>query len=553
MCIPMETSAANCFSSSRRLLVLGFQGTLAPDPAHAAPPAAPHWTGHLSLEPWIATAQRDLDRRLASSPEICIGECFDPAALAEPLRDRLTGILTQALALHSDAQEEALLRRLPVLSALLRSAVAEWVDALIAFHRRFHRDAPGLATWLGRQPMPGITSIAPAASDAHAGGHFVLRLLFRDGACIFYKPRPVTGEWLWDHLVHAVNSHSALQFASARALPGANGRYGWVAALDPHPDLHSCSPGSTLAAAWWHAAGATLCLAAHARLTDLHLANIIATRHGPAPVDAESLGTPPLAAETLSLPEPARLLDNLLQTGLLPTQTPGNLPDVSGLFGKAAPVPGILIPHWSATPAGARQLHFLPAVLVDHRNAPPAASPLEVMPLLMSGYREAAEALLRCREMLTSSGSPWRRTLEQLHAPRIILRDTLTYSLLLSESLEARHLCSNRHRRNALLHALQSGSVQTLPASILRAELRDLLELHIPRFVALPGSRTLAAGSVRPLAHGFFSCSPAQAVLRGIGELSQQRLNDVHVPALQLAILQHAQHARAVPSVVGTP
>lgn len=540
MRITMETGAAHASGSTPRgLLVLGYQGTLAPDPAYAA---APQWMGHLNLEPWVASARQILDRRLAGSRENCKGECIDPAALTQSLRDKLTGILTQALALDPDEHEESLLRRLPVLPALFRSAAAEWVDAIAVFHRRFHADSPRLAAWMGRQRLPDLIALTPAASDAHAGGHCVLRLLFQDGACVFYKPRPVTGEWLWDRLVHAINAHSELQLPSAAALPGANGRYGWVAALEPHPHLQTCGFASASAAAWWHAAGATFCLAAHVRITDLHLANVIATRQGPAPVDAESLGTPPLAAEARHLDEPARILDNLLQTGLLPGQTPGNLPDTSGLFGKAAPVPGILIPNWSAASSGARQLHFLPSVVVDHANAPPAVSPLEVMPSLVSGYRDAADALLRCRDALTSSGSAWRSTLERLHAPRIILRDTLTYGLLLAESLQPQHLRSNRHRRNALLRALEGRSAQPLPNSLLRTEARDLLELHIPRFVALPGSLTLAVSSGRPLAHGFLSCSPVEAVLRALGELSPQRLSDVHLPVLQLAILQgHAK------------
>ena len=424
----------------------------------------------------------------------------------------------------------------------MNAAAMEWVDAMAVFHHRFLSDAPRLANWLGLSRLPELISLTPAASDAHAGGHYALRLLLRDGTCIYYKPRPVTGEWLWDQLVHAVNGQSALQLSSAAALPGASGRYGWVASLQPHTALHSWNRRSSEAAAWWQAAGAILCLAVHVRMTDLHLANVVGTCSGPAPVDVESLGAPQFAAEAAARhadePFVAAVLDNLLRTGLLPAQPAGTLPGISGLFGRAAPVPSILVPRWSAGPGSARSLEFAPSALVDHGNAPPGISPLEVLPQLVSGYREAAEALLRSRENLISTRSAWRRTLEHAHAPRVILRDTLAYALLLTQSLAPEHLRSVRHRRNLLRAALLDRSAGTLPQAVLRAEVHDLLRLHIPRFVALPGCRTLARSSGRALAHAFLSCSPAEAVLRAIGELSRQRLADVHLPALHLAILR---------------
>ncbi|HTV82246.1 MAG TPA: DUF4135 domain-containing protein [Acidobacteriaceae bacterium] len=489
----------------------------------------------------IASALQDLNCRISAEQRGLGGEPIDCGPLVEALRERLTGILTQALDLDPDATEDKLARQFPALPALLNGAAAEWVDAVAVFHSRLHRDRSRLAAWLGEAKLPGLASLTAARSDAHAGGHIVLRLLLRDGRSVCYKPRPVTGEWLWDRLIHAVNAHSSLRLPSAAALAGANGRYGWVASLLPHTGLQDRQKGSAHAATYWHGAGATLCLAAHVRMTDLHMANVMATCQGPALVDAESLGTPQTVAATLTRREPepaiAAILDDLLETGLLPDHSAGDLPDVSGLFGRAAAVPGILVPCWSAGPGGARRLQLAPSALLDHGNAPPGVSPLEVLPLLVDGYREAAAALLRCRDTLASPASEWRRTLEHLHAPRIVLRDTLTYGLLLSESLAPDQLQSVRHRRCALHRALRSRSQDTLPEAVLRTEARSLLELHIPRFMALPGSRRLAGNSGRALAQRFLSCSPAEAVLGGIGELSPQRISDVHVPGLLLAVL----------------
>lgn len=529
----------------RDLLVLGYQGTLIADPKHSA--TAPADVGgalcvhKFSLEPWLTDALRGLDLRISAEQRTFGGEPIDLGGLVEALRERLRDILTQVLAVSPDLTEESIARKFPALAALMKSAVAEWVEAVAVFHERLHADASRLAAWMGYSQLPSLTSLTAASSDSHGGGHRALRLIFQGGRCIYYKPRPVTGEWLWDRLIHAVNAHSSLRLASAGVLSGANRRYGWVASLLPHAELHRWDRSSPQDDEYWHAAGATLCLAGHLRMTDLHMANVLATCRGPAPFDAETLGTPRAASPSRersgSETTFATVIDDLLDTGLLPVRDPGELPDTSGFFGKAAPVPEILVPRWSDSSDGNLRLELAPSVLVDHGNAPPGATALEVLPLIVSGYKEAATALMRCRESLTSDGSDWRSTLERLHAPRIVLRDTLSYGILLSRSLQPERLQSPRSRRTALRCELQGHGRRDFPEAILRTEVRTLLELHVPRFTALPGSRTLAGSSGRALVPRFLACSPAEAVLRKIGELSPQRLSEIHVPGLLQAVL----------------
>lgn len=527
-------------------LVLGYQGTLRPDPDHsanapAATDAAP-CIREFPLEPWLTGALRELNLRVSAEQRDFGGEGVDLGALIEALRLRLRGMLTQVLAVCPATTEESLLRSYPALAALMKGAAAEWVDAIAVFLERLHGDAARLAAWLGYAKLPGLTSLTAASSDAHAGGHQVLRLLFRDGRCIYYKPRAVSGEWLWDELVHAVNAHSSLRLASAGALAGTNGRYGWVVSLLPHAELRDWDKDSAQASEYWHAAGATLCLAEHVKMTDLHMANVMATCGGPALFDAESLGTPRAVSDTRmrrgAEPAIATAIDDLLDSGLLPGHDSGGLPETSGLFGKAAAVPEILVPCWSPRAGGGQQLDMVPAALVDHGNSPPGITPVEVLPLLVSGYREAATALMRCRDSLVSPRSAWRLTLEHAHAPRMVLRDTLTYGILLSRSLRPEQLRSAQHRRIALRSALQGHGPRALPEAVLRTEVRTLLHLHIPRFTALPGSRTLAGSSGRALAPRFLACSPAEAVLRKMGELSPQRLSEVNVPGLLLTVLR---------------
>jgi lantibiotic modifying enzyme len=523
----------------REPLVLGYEGTLRPDPDFQPMPSAeanePHWIPSLSLDPWLESASRALCHRISAESLGKNGEHFDLGAWIDALRRRLIGILTQVVARFPEITEHQIWHRFPVLSALLKNEVAEWVDSVAVFYRRLYSDVPRLASWIGYQSLPDLASISPANADLHEGAQSVVRLIFRDGLCLYYKPRPVTGEWLWERLIHEVNGHSSLQLPSARTLLGADGKYGWVASL-PHGGIQDWDKNSAEASRYWQVAGATLCLAEHLRMTDLHMANVMATCSGPALFDTETLGTPQAASATPAKHTAetplATTINDLLSTGLLPWLTSAGLPDTSGLFGKAVAVAQIMVPRWSSCPDGTHLLEMAPAALVEQGNAPYSTSPLEVLPLLVSGYREAATALMRCRENILASGSAWLWTLERLHVPRIILRDTLTYCLVLSRSLQPTLLERTQRRGAALRRALREISHPSFPPALVRAETEALLRLHVPRFTALPGSQTLAGNSGQALAPHFLSCTPAESVLRKMGALTPALLTEVQIPSL---------------------
>lgn len=543
---PDEGRSAPDESRCPQLLVLGYHGTLKPD-SDSSPMASKRGDEDRSIpgfavQRWLERASRELQLRVGSKRSEDRGERIDHGALIDALRDRIRGMLIQVMILCPATDEERIALEFPVLSRLLQNAIVEWADAVAVFHQRFHRDGARLAAWLGYAKLPDLESLTPAGSDQHAGAHTAMRILFRDGCCIYYKPRPVTGEWLWDRLVHTVNSHSSLELASTRALEGANGRYGWVTSLQPHGLLHDWDKLSVNSSKYWQAAGATLCLAEHVRMTDLHMANVKATCQGPALFDTECLGTPRAISGTLTRYKVERTfattVDDLLDTGLLPQENSAALRGTSGLFGKASSVPQVLIPRWSSGGGGGQCPEVVPAALVEQGNAPPFASLLDVLPLLVSGYREAASALMRCRDSLVSPNSAWRWTLEHLHAPRIILCDTVTYGFLLSQLLQPKQLQTEQRRQAALRGALRGlPRDQTFAKAILRTEARSLLDLHIPRFIGLPGSRTLASNGGRVLVPRYLSCTPAEGVLRKIGELTLNRLSEIQIPGLLQAVI----------------
>jgi lantibiotic modifying enzyme len=528
-----------------RLLVVGYRGTLRPVQCQNLPPAM-----ETLLEPWFEQARQLLNQRIPQQHRVFQGEPVPLDSLLPLLKDKLIGILTQALgAIGIDPNKPPpsdIFRDFPLLSPLILNAISEWVAAIGTFLQRLHRDQSWLSTALQCQPLPPIQSISGTASDMHVGGHFVLRICFQGGGCLYYKPRPVTGEWLWHDLLGAISRLDPhLHLPAARVFTSdANSRYGWAESVFPEEDCfsHTADARPPTAIDYWHASGAMLCLAQHARLTDLHLGNIVATPSGPAVTDAECFATPNFdrSPREKSSQQHALFsgpLDAILNTGLLPRNQDSDLPDVSGLFGHAAPVFAVRLPAWSLSSDGRYHLTSVDAELVDHGNAPTQTTPIAVLPQMLSGYRHAAEVLIRARKALLAPGSQWRSILEKLHAPRIVLRDTLTYGCLLSRSLEPQYLCSSYRRRNVILAELQSHTSQNLPSAVVRAELRSILQLHVPRLTILPGSRTLATTSGRPMARRFTASTPAQSVLESIETLSSESIDKVHVPALLAAIL----------------
>jgi lantibiotic modifying enzyme len=522
-----------------RLLVLGYQGTLRPVQPQNLPS-----TMEVLLEPWLAQAQQSLNERVPQQYRVFQDEPIPLESLLLALKNGLIGIVTQAAGALGFApggpSASKIFREFPLLSSLVRSSSNEWVTALAIFLQRLHQDESWLSAALQCSHLPPIESISATASDLHAGGHSVLRVEFRGGGCLYYKPRPLTGEWLWHELLHTISRlDSQLHLPTARAfIREPSSHYGWGESVFPEESrsFQTLDATPSAAADYWHAAGALLCLAQHVRLTDLHLGNIIATPRGPAVTDAECFATPNLQPSP-NRPQISDALDAILATGLLPRKQESGFPDVSGLFGQVAPVSGIRLPAWLQSSDGRHQFTSVAAELVDHGNAPTQTTPIAVLPKLLDGYRHAADLLIRARKTLLAPGSQWRSVLENHHAPRIVLRDTLTYGLLLSRSLEPQYLASANRRRNAILAELQSSASGPLPSAAVRAELRSILQLHIPRLTILPGSRTLATGSGRAIARRCSASTPAQSVLESIETLSSESLETLHVPALLAAIL----------------
>ena len=124
---------------NRSSLVLGYQGTLRADPAFLpegySADAVPGCMAGL-VEPLLRAAVCRLEARTAEPWRRFCGEAIRLDSVIRTLSDRLCGILTQAVAEHSEDLAFAaadVLRQFPLLEPLLRQAAFDWVAAAATF------------------------------------------------------------------------------------------------------------------------------------------------------------------------------------------------------------------------------------------------------------------------------------------------------------------------------------------------------------------------------------------------------------------------------------
>lgn len=431
-------------------------------------------------------------------------------------------------------------------SPLSELVMEQWVCASAIFLARLHADAAKLAAWMEVSPLPAVAELTSTASDLHDDSGSSIKIEFTDGHCIYYKPRSVTGEFLWHELTQLTGTiDPACKVASAGVLQGA-GDYGWMNEL-----RRSATNSEGARARYWERAGSLLCHAWLAHLGDLHMANVIATGEGPGVVDAECLGTP--CPDVQDGRDPIlELATELNSTGLVPSGQrifiagrEAYLPDVSGLFGHMAPAGSLLIPDFEDGGDGKCLVSFKHAVLQEQQNRIDNARPITCLSAMVEGFLCAASAFLQVREELAAPGA-WIDQVERSHAPRINLRSTLSYGLQMSEGVFA---CAagdgdvkSEQTGLALVDLSGPSPIDRCAilkrSAILEEEKRSLDSLYIPRFFSPAGSRTISAGTGAIIAENSFPFSGAHCIRRRLERLARAELSSSLKTALLSSLLQ---------------
>ncbi len=268
---------------------------------------------------------------------------------------------------------ERFLQTYPELARLIDLVIDRWIDVSVEFFNRLGRDRAWIQEALRRgTPIRNVVGLQAGISDPHCGGREVFLVSFEGGLRVVYKSRIVAHEAAWNSLLRWISAHGAPNAPPAITVLDSGG-YGWTEFVDGS----GCSEKGEVAE-YYRRTGSLLCLVHLLDGNDCHMENIVATRHGPVLVDAESILRPRICSgeseRTRAFAQArAAVEDSVIGTGLLPRSQSGiegETYDVSGLAGRG----GYRIPHlrplWNRTNRDDMRVEKSYIEATNHRNLP---------------------------------------------------------------------------------------------------------------------------------------------------------------------------------------
>lgn len=343
----------------------------------------------------------------------------------------------------------------PSLAETLTLLVWDWIEAQRELLIRLKKDEKLLSDLVGsRAGLGQLTDVRVGLSDPHDGGRTVTVLRFANGKHLVYKPRPCSGELLWQQLLTVFNEEG---FESKFWIPQICSRsnYHWMEFIVGH----SC-PNEAAVERFYRRWGAQAAVATLFRFADLHCENWAAVGEHPVLLDAEVFGWTTdgaIGAKVL-----ASELEPVLASGLVPFAPATGLPyygmaplDIPSRFGR---IPGA----WP--------------IFAGKAQAP------------MYYSREIIAGFAAAMDLLAKNKRAFRRVQElfqnaQGSSPRVLFRSTMAYQQMLRASLEAHEIFLNPTRLSNLRAKCLTSAASP---EIAEAEALALLRCSLPRFVAKP-------------------------------------------------------------------
>lgn len=447
-----------------------------------------------------------------------------PAMLLELNLARITGQLAGAGpaerfyefidGLGNSATALLRLSRYPVLARQLVVRGECWAASSLAFLRDLADDRPAIEYWLDGEPqLDRLAGVQTQLADSHCGGRSVVVAAFDSGLRLVYKPRSLAIDRHFQQLLQWTGSRvDGMSFRVTKILD--RGTHGWTEYVRPT----DCESRQGVRR-FYERQGGYLALLYLLNGGDLHCENVIAAGEHPVLVDVEALfhahvptrhyGVHGVAARAWET--------SVLRTGLLPTPmrwSDDHEPlDRSGLGApehQLSPF-GVLCPDAVGTDEMrlVRQRH----PIKPPRHLPTIAGrPAEQIDVsaVVRGFAKVYRTLMAHRgELRTPTGPIARFGGDQI---RIVLRHTLVYTRLLSESFHPDVLrdALDRDQLFDLLWADVPDNAQL--GRVVADECRDLWNGDVPVFYSRVGSRAIESSSGKTIPR--FLPEPTDAPVR---------------------------------------
>lgn len=420
----------------------------------------------------------------------------------------------------------SILQEYPVLARQLVRAIDLWVSSSLGFVRHLCRDWKEICDTFTPEHDPGIlTEVDGGVGDVHRGGRSVLKLTFRSGFQLIYKPKSLAIDIHFQELLAWLNTHGQIPaFRTLRLLD--KGTYGWSECVR----VHDCTTAEAVGR-FYERQGSYLALLYALEATDFHAENLIADEEHPLLIDLEALFHPRINDDLLTFPAYAAFQSigySVLRVGLLPQpiwlSNNADGVDLSGLGGRKGQLSPHSIPHWKEVGTDQMRLVRERIGMLDGQNQPKLdgrdINLLNYTSNITTGFAKMYRLLMEHRDELLTQVLP-RFAHDEI---RLVLRPTTTYGMLLSESFHPSLLCDALERERLFdrlwVHVEQQPHLQ----KVIAAEVGDLLNGDIPMFTSRPDCRDCFTSQGEPITD-FCPESSLESVKKRIQQLDERDLD----------------------------
>jgi type 2 lantibiotic biosynthesis protein LanM len=421
----------------------------------------------------------------------------------------------------------SLFQEYPVLARQLVQCIGRWATCALEFLEHLCADWDAVRPLLPDADPGPLAGIEGNAGDTHRGGRAVLIARFRSGARVAYKPKALAVDQHFQELLAWVNERGTHPtFRTLKIVD--RGHYGWVEFVP----AGGCSTREEVRR-FYQRQGGYLALLYALEATDFHSENLIAAGEHPVLLDLEALFHPRTQGVDLKGGDHQAANDALnysvLRVSLLPrliwSSEESAGVDVSGLGATGGQLSPYRVPQLEGVGTDSMRLVRKRMEMPADQNRPTlegaAIELVDYTDDIVTGFESVYRLLLDRRDELLAPGGPlaWFADDEV----RVIIRQTNTYSVLLSESFHP-DVLRNALDRDRLFDRLWMGIANNpYLARVIPVERADLIEGDIPLFTTRPGSRDIwtSTGTHLP---GFFAESGLELVQQRLAQFGPEDL-----------------------------